>query len=101
MNVEVDQNVEKVIKAGLASGQFESPTDAVAAMARAWLKANSNHAAVRRPLPEKTDIAALAAEHGVRPFDSAEPVPEFWPQDESADDFLEFVREIRQDDPAR
>jgi putative addiction module CopG family antidote len=52
-------------------------------------------------LPERTDIDALAAKHGVRPYDPAEQQPDFWPKNESVDKFLGFVRDIRKDNPTR
>jgi Arc/MetJ-type ribon-helix-helix transcriptional regulator len=101
MNIEIDHNVERLIQAGLASGEFHSATEAVAAMARAWLEASTKSGHDRPHLPEKTDIGALALAQAVGPFDPAERHPDFWPQDESIDEFLEFVREIRKDEPAR
>jgi hypothetical protein len=48
-------------------------------------------------LDADNDIHALAAEQGVLPFEPKTPMPDFWPEDESADEFLTFLREVRRD----
>jgi hypothetical protein len=52
------------------------------------------------PLPESPLIAnveALAREQGVLPFDKATRRPDFWPEDDSIDDLITFLLDIRQD----
>ena len=46
-------------------------------------------------------IEQIAAEQGKGPvnFDDLLKRGEFWPEDESVDDFVAFVREVRKDDP--
>ena len=46
--------------------------------------------------PPKT-IEQIAAEQGIGPFDfkAAQPEATFWPEDESADDFIAALRECR------
>jgi hypothetical protein len=53
---------------------------------------------VRLLNPPKT-IEQIAAEQGIGPFDfkAAQAEATFWPEDESADEFVEFVRESRRD----
>lgn len=48
-------------------------------------------------------IEQIAAEQGVGPvdFDKLRKLGEFWPEDESVDEFIEFVRESRREDPYR
>lgn len=48
-------------------------------------------------------IEEIAAEQGVGPidFDELRKLGEFWPEDESIDDFNAFIRESRQEDPFR
>lgn len=48
-------------------------------------------------------IEQIAAEQGVGPmdFDELRKLGEFWPEDESIDDFNAFVRESRREDPYR
>lgn len=45
----------------------------------------------------------IAAEQGVKPlnFEELRKLGEFWPEDESIDDFIAAVREWRRDDPER
>jgi putative addiction module CopG family antidote len=59
------------------------------------------HAADGARLSERSDIEALAVEQGVRPFDPGDAPPDVWPPDESVDEFVEFVREIRKDNSSR
>jgi hypothetical protein len=46
--------------------------------------------------PPKT-IEQIAAEQGIRPFDfkAAQAEAKFWPEEESVDEFLAFLRESR------
>jgi len=48
--------------------------------------------------PPKT-FEQLAEEQGIKPFDAdaAKAKATFWPEDESVDDFLTFLRESRRD----
>jgi hypothetical protein len=52
--------------------------------------------------PPKT-IEQLAAEQGIEPFDfkAAQAEATFWPEDESIDDFLAFLRESRSEGQER
>ncbi|HEY0547437.1 MAG TPA: hypothetical protein VGC91_18800 [Pyrinomonadaceae bacterium] len=44
----------------------------------------------------------LARQQGVKPIRSIEDLQgDFWPEEESVDDFLDWVREIRQQDKSR
>jgi hypothetical protein len=55
---------------------------------------------VRLLNPPKT-IEQIAAEQGIGPFDfkAAQAEADFWPEDESADEFVAFIRESRKDAP--
>jgi hypothetical protein len=99
MHIEIDGAAEEVVRASLESGEFKSAGQAIAAMARAWAMQHPVHVGLAPQLDADTDIRALVAEQGVVPFDPAEKVPNFWPEDESADDFLAFLRLVRQDAP--
>jgi hypothetical protein len=48
-------------------------------------------------------IGQIAAEQGIEPinFEELGKLGEFWPEDESIDDFIAAVREWRRDDPDR
>lgn len=49
-------------------------------------------------LPPKIDLDALAARQGVRPIeDPAEMRADFWPEDETADEFIATVRRWRRE----
>jgi hypothetical protein len=102
MNIQINGDAEKLIQAGLASGEFDSVEEAVAVMAKCWAErkeiAESNR--LFPAFPKSTDIAELAVQQGVPPFDPATRPPEIWPPDESVDDFVAFIRDVRQDKSA-
>lgn len=43
----------------------------------------------------RAELMRLANEQGVKPFDFDDTHGEFWPEEESADDFLIWLRSIR------
>ncbi len=100
MHIEINGESERLIQAGLASGEFNTAEEAVAAMAQAWTAARQSTAASIPRLSASTDIRALAAQQGVRPFDASARKADFWPAEESSDELLSFLRERRNDDPA-
>ena len=52
----------------------------------------------RPVMPDVTDIEALAAQQGVSPISNFDDLlGDFWPEDESADDFIAAVREWRRE----
>jgi hypothetical protein len=62
-----------------------------------------SHARTRREDPEELPLdppalAALAAEQGVRPIQDIDELGgDFWPEDESMDEFLATLREWREE----
>jgi hypothetical protein len=98
MHIEINGESERLIQAGLASGEFHTAEEAIAAMARAWAAARQPSTVSIPRMKASTDIRALAAEQGVRPFDASARKPDFWPADESADQFLAFLHETRNDE---
>jgi hypothetical protein len=49
---------------------------------------------------ESADVYALAKSQGVRPVDDFDELLGGWPEDESIDDFIVAVREMRRQNPA-
>jgi hypothetical protein len=99
MHIEINGDAEKLIAAGLLAGEFCTAEEAISAMAKAWADKKEEQLVLPRHLPGSTDIVALAAEKGVRPFDPRNAPPDFWPEEELVDDFLAFLREVRRDGP--
>jgi predicted RNase H-like HicB family nuclease len=55
-------------------------------------------AGTRRPFDARPDLTALANEQGVEPADDFDSLlGDFWPEDESADEFVDTLREWRRD----
>src|SRR5450759_5196337 len=100
MDIEINGDTEKLIQAELASGKFHTPEEAIAAMVRAWVESQAPEVHEVSRLSPRTDIVALAARQGVKPFDPTAKVPDFWPPDESADELLRFLHGVRRDDVA-
>ena len=66
-------------------------------------KPDSNRAIVK-PFPKESDfwrsksIEELAAEQEVKPIENPDDLTgDFWPDDESADEFLAWLQQLRQD----
>ncbi len=97
MHIEINGDAERVIEAGLLSGEFGSAEEAVAAMAKVWADRKDAAPTKITAFPSSTNIDALAAEQGARPFDPTSPPPDFWPAEDSVDDFVGFLREVRKD----
>jgi hypothetical protein len=50
-----------------------------------------------KPLPH-IDPAAIAAQQGIKPIDNPDELyADFWPEEETADDFIQAVRQWRQE----
>ena len=94
MEINVSGDTEDLISRQIAAGTFDSPEEAVDAMARFWTEMKDQVAV----LPDDVDIDELATRQGVVPL--AQPAAQlrgnFWPEDESMDEFLEELRETRQ-----
>jgi hypothetical protein len=92
MQIEITGETERLIQAALASGQYASAEQFIAAMAQHF-RADEK---TTKPLAEHIDVAALADAQGIGPVqDYRELVADFWPKDESTDEFLAFLGEIR------
>jgi hypothetical protein len=99
MHIDINGDAEKLIQAWLASGEFDSAEEAIAVMAKSWAKRKETEGSGCRipAFPKSTDIAALATEQGVPLFNPATKPPDFWPPEESVDDFVAFIRDVRRD----
>lgn len=97
VQIEIKGDAEELVRACLVSGEFHSAEEAIATMARNWAMEHPARLGLVPELDPDTDIRALVAEQGVLPFDSNTPIPHFWPADESADEFLSFLRGVRRD----
>jgi hypothetical protein len=98
MQIEINGDTERLIQAGLASGEFTTAEEAIAAMAKVWTQAKAERPDSIPRLEPHTDINALVDKQGIRPFEPTADRPDFWPHDESADEFLAFLRESRHDE---
>lgn len=91
MEINISGDTEDLISRQIASGTFDSPEEAVDAMARFWTGMKCQIAV----LPDDVDIDEIAARQGVVPL--AQPAEQlrgnFWPENESMDEFLEQLRE--------
>ena len=94
MNIKIHGKTEDMLNAALQSGQFASIEEFIESMANRWQaeqKALSN-------LPHRINIEELAASQLVAPFTSSYQAPAgLWPENESADEFIQFVRQERRD----
>ena len=99
MHIDINGDTERLIQSGLASGEFETAEEAIAAMAIAWAKAKQSRAGEVPRLSPSTDIRTLVATQGIRPFDPTAEKPDFWPPEESSDEFLAFLHQARNDEP--
>lgn len=97
MHIEINGNTEKLIQAGLDSGMFHTAEEVMAAMARAWTAAENRQAAAIPQLASQTDLTALVACQGITPFDPANPTPNFWPEGDTSDEFMNFLANVRRD----
>ncbi len=97
MYIEIGGDAEELVRASLSSGEFQSAEEAIAAMARNWAMGQPARAGILPQLEPDTDMRAVVAEQGVLPFDPGAPIPDFWPEDESPDEFLAFLRDVRHD----
>jgi hypothetical protein len=56
---------------------------------------NVNTDSTREAAEARAELLRLAREQGVRPFDFDRARGDFWPESESADDFLVWLRSVR------
>ena len=94
MQVEITGETERLIKVALASGKYSSIQQCLDAMAKG-LESSFSRTELQS-LPERIDIDQLAANQGVIPFRMTDNLPfGIWPEDESADEFLQFLQSTR------
>jgi hypothetical protein len=58
---------------------------------------NVNTDRERESAEARAELLRLAREQGVKPFDFDRARGDFWPESESADDFLAWLRSVRAD----
>ncbi len=91
MNININGETEDLINVALRSGEFATVEEFLNAMVNRWQS--------EQKLPSmagRIDIDHLPATKLVKPFDlSKRPSPELWPQNESTDEFLQFIRATR------
>ena len=91
MNININGRTEELVNAALSSGEFATIEEFLNAMVNRWQSEQKLPSMVGH-----TDIDQLPATKIVKPFDLSErPSPELWPQDESTDEFLQFIRAAR------
>jgi hypothetical protein len=56
---------------------------------------NVNTDSAQEAAEARAELLRLAKEQGVKPFDFDKAGGDFWPEDESADDFLAWLRSVR------
>ena len=94
MQIEINGEAERMVQQLMDSGRFDSPDEVVEAAIIAMPTFNLPC----RP-PTERRLEALIRLQGVKPLkDGTELYADFWPDDESIDDFNDFVREIRSND---
>jgi len=92
MTLDVPSEYEEILKRVVASGAFANEAEALR-HALELLAGEQQH--VTSELPLRIDIDKIAAEQGVVTFDSKLRSPTIWPDDESTEDFLAFLRQSR------
>lgn len=96
MNIEITGDAEKFVQHALASGQFKSVDEIIASFA--GLHGDKPLASME----DHIDVDELAATQGVGPIQDARDLKaDFWPEDESVDDFLKGIKDRRGVDAAR
>ena len=92
MNIRINGKTEDILNAAIQCGQFASVEEFIEAMANRW---QSEQKVVPQFL-NRVNIDALAASHPVPAFSSDYRAPAgLWPEEETADEFIRFVREER------
>ncbi|GAA4463868.1 hypothetical protein [Novipirellula rosea] len=111
MTLEIPSEYEGVLNDAVASGAFATPQDALRHALATFAKERASNTGQQFPdtpprpirqMPKTTDVEELARKQGVQPLkDFRQLEASFWPADESVDDFIQAIREGRQDDGAR
>ncbi len=97
MHVEITGDSEKAIQAELSSGEFQSAEQFIAATIQTWVKSKRFKSKGKTPQENAAEFEAHIAKQGIRPFSPDDPRPDFWPEEDSVDEFNAFIREIRHD----
>lgn len=92
MNIRINRRTAEVLNDAIRSGQFASVEEFVEAMAKRWQAEQKSVPA----FPDRIDIDELAANHPVPPFSLSYQAPAgLWPEEETANEFIQFVRKER------
>ncbi len=96
MQIEVSQETAKLFQAALASGKYTSVDELIAAMATHFQQCDKGIDI--QSMPEHIEFDELAKLQEAKAFDASSKAPaDLWPEDESADEFLACIHELRQD----
>ena len=90
MHIELNDNTEKLLKIVLATGRYNSVDDIIAKVAAVLPTAPSSPTI--QQMPEHVDIDNLAAEQGIGLVkDFRDLKADFFPPEETTDEFLSFL----------
>ena len=91
MQIEVHGETERVIQEQLQAGRFSTAEAVVDAAVREFAAPATAVAKSRR-----SELEARMVRHGIRPLvDGTELYGDFWPEDQSVDEFLETIHQQR------
>ena len=97
MYIEISGDTENLVREFLGIWRFRIGRGSRFPRWRTWAIEHPARVSLVLQLDQDTDIRVLVTEQGVLPFDPSRPIPDFWPEDESADEFLAFLRKVRRD----
>ena len=93
MQIEITGEIEALIRAELAQGHYRTPEECITAIIRSWGAITRERMPV---MPKDIDIDAVATQQQVDAIrDAKELAADFWPEDESVDDFIADIRRLR------
>lgn len=91
MQIEIHGETERVIQEHLQSGRFATAEAVIDAAVRHFTAPRDRNYASKRE-----ELEARMREQGIKPLtDGTELYGDFWPEDESVDDFLAHIYELR------
>ena len=100
MHIELNETTEKLLKMVLATGRYDS-VDEIIADAAGVLQAPPSSPTIQR-LPEHIDIDDLATDQGNSPVkDFRDLKADFFPPEETTDEFLSFLHADNRHDVPR
>ena len=95
MNIEITGETERLLQRAMAIGQFATPQDCIA---KVFAKQFPSDSLIE--LADLTSIEKLAEQQNAKPFRMMDRCPtDIWPEDNSIDEFLDFVRATRNESP--